>query len=296
MRTIFLVAMLGLLALTSCNKTGRLQTTEAGNQYIITANGDGSVVAEPGYYAYIHARMAVKDSVYFDTRANEGEPTVVPIPTEDTPLASIGPVEDVLRGKKAGDEFTVIYRIDTLEFKPPGLEDEKELRYEISVVEVVDAEVFSQRMAAKQEEAQQLMEAERARGQEAMAIAEATRQAYDAGTLAGVQTKEDGLKYIIHEEGSGTQATAGNVVSVHYIGMLMDGTVFDQSFERGQAITFPLGQGQVIFGWDEGIALLKEGSKASLFIPADLGYGAEESGPIPANSELYFYVELRKVE
>ena len=77
-----------------------------------------------------------------------------------------------------------------------------------------------------------------------------------------------------------------------------DGSVFDQSFEGGMGIPFRLGSGQVIPGWDEGIALLKEGAKATFFIPGDLAYGAQGTpdGSIPPNSELAFYVELEKVQ
>lgn len=109
------------------------------------------------------------------------------------------------------------------------------------------------------------------------------------------QTTASGLQYIIYEEGTGDQAQAGDTVSVHYTGMLEDGTVFDTS-EGGEPIGFVLGQGNVIPGWDEGIALLREGSRARLIIPPDLGYGAQDYGPIPGNSTLIFDVELVSVE
>jgi peptidylprolyl isomerase len=81
---------------------------------------------------------------------------------------------------------------------------------------------------------------------------------------------------------------------VHYHGTLPDGKVFDSSFERGEPIAFQLGTGQVIRGWDEGIALLKEGSKAVLVVNPDLGYGPSGRGPIPPNTDMIFYVELVK--
>ena len=85
-------------------------------------------------------------------------------------------------------------------------------------------------------------------------------------------------------------------VSVNYYGALTDGTVFDNSFERGAPLVFPVGVGQVISGWDEGLMLLNEGSKATFFIPANLGYGENATGSIPANSELIFYVELDELK
>jgi peptidyl-prolyl cis-trans isomerase A (cyclophilin A) len=106
-----------------------------------------------------------------------------------------------------------------------------------------------------------------------------------------------GLYYIIETPGAGAQAVAGKTVSVHYTGLLTDGTKFDSSYDRKQPITFTLGKGQVIPGWDEGIALLKVGSKAKLIIPSELGYGANGAGGvIPPNATLIFETELVDVK
>ncbi|MGV6831503.1 MAG: FKBP-type peptidyl-prolyl cis-trans isomerase, partial [bacterium] len=86
-------------------------------------------------------------------------------------------------------------------------------------------------------------------------------------------------------------------VSVHYKGQLPDGTVFDSSYKRNQPIDFPLGMGQVIPGWDEGISLLKVGDKARFVIPSELAYGSRGAGGvIPPNATLIFDVELMNVK
>ena len=106
-----------------------------------------------------------------------------------------------------------------------------------------------------------------------------------------------GLMYIITEPGSGEQAQAGKTVKVHYTGRLLDGTKFDSSLDRNDPIEFKLGQGMVIKGWDEGIALLKVGGKALLIIPSDLAYGSRGAGGvIPPFSPLTFEVELVSVQ
>ena len=98
-------------------------------------------------------------------------------------------------------------------------------------------------------------------------------------------------------EGKGTQATSGKTVSVHYTGKLSNGTKFDSSYDRGQPIEFPLGEGRVIPGWDEGIALLKVGGKATFIIPPNLAYGSRGAGGvIPPNATLIFEVELMDVK
>lgn len=118
------------------------------------------------------------------------------------------------------------------------------------------------------------------------------------GELAqGFEKTSSGLRYKMVSEGNGKKAEKGKTVSVHYKGMLADGTVFDSSYKRKQPIEFPLGKGHVIEGWDEGIQMLKEGDKARFVIPSHLGYGSRGAGGvIPPNATLVFDVELMKVK
>jgi peptidylprolyl isomerase len=105
-----------------------------------------------------------------------------------------------------------------------------------------------------------------------------------------------GLQYTEVAAGSGPKAEVGSVVKVHYTGTLADGTVFDSSHNRGEPISFPLGIGRVIPGWDEGISLMNEGGQAILVIPPDLAYGEQGAGGvIPPNATLTFEVELVEV-
>lgn len=110
--------------------------------------------------------------------------------------------------------------------------------------------------------------------------------------IAGAQRQESGLYYVPVVEGTGVQPDSGQVVAVHYAGTLLNGQEFDNSVKRGKPIEFKLDVGQVIAGWDEGIALMKQGGKATLLIPSALAYGSRGGGPIPPNSVLRFDVEL----
>ncbi len=107
----------------------------------------------------------------------------------------------------------------------------------------------------------------------------------------------NGLKIEDIKVGEGAEAVAGKQVTVNYEGKLMDGTKFDSSYDHGQPFAFALGAGQVIAGWDQGVAGMKVGGKRRLVIPADLAYGARGAGGvIPPNADLDFTVELLDVK
>ncbi|MDT0651287.1 peptidylprolyl isomerase [Autumnicola edwardsiae] len=113
----------------------------------------------------------------------------------------------------------------------------------------------------------------------------------------GFEKTESGLRYKIEKKGDGPRAEKGKTVSVHYKGMLTDGTVFDSSYKRKQPIEFPIGVGHVIKGWDEGIQMLQVGDEARFVIPSHLGYGERGAGGvIPPNAALVFDVELMDVK
>lgn len=105
-------------------------------------------------------------------------------------------------------------------------------------------------------------------------------------------TTSSGLQYIDVEAGAGAEAAAGHTVDVHYTGWLTDGRKFDSSRDRGEPFSFRLGGGQVIQGWDEGVAGMRVGGRRRLIIPAGLGYGSRGAGPIPPGATLLFNVEL----
>lgn len=113
-------------------------------------------------------------------------------------------------------------------------------------------------------------------------------------TKAGITTLPSGLQYEVLTLGTGRKPTLGSSVTTHYHGTLINGTVFDSSYQRGQPATFPVNG--VIAGWTEALQLMPEGSKYRLYIPADLAYGKRGAGrDIPGDTALIFDVELIKV-
>jgi len=130
-------------------------------------------------------------------------------------------------------------------------------------------------------------------GEERKKAAEAAAKKALGSLTDGMEKTASGLYYQITKEGNGATPEKGAKVSVHYKGTLVDGTVFDSSYQRDQPIEFAVGIGQVIPGWDEGIMLLSKGAGARLVIPSNLAYGSQGAGGvIPPDATLIFDVEL----
>lgn len=185
-------------------------------------------------------------------------------------------------------------------FKASGIETLDVADFSAGVAAVFDGEQPKMSYDEAKAEIQKFFTAMEERQREAAAaIAKVNSEAGEAflkenGTREGVKTTESGLQYEVIEEGNGAMPKAGDDVTVHYTGTLIDGTVFDSSVERGAPATF--GVTQVIPGWVEALQMMKEGAKWRLFIPSNLAYGPNGAGGIIGpNATLIFDVELIKV-
>ena len=225
--------------------------------------------------------MSYKDSIINSTK-NFGGPAEIPCMA---PMFK-GDVMEGLAMMGEGDSALFLMSVDSF-FRgneiPKNMKSGDFLNFNVKLVKVKSAEEVKKEQAMAG--ADQLK-------QDTLQIRE-----YLKKNNIKAQRTASGLYYTFTKKGNdGAKAMAGKTVAVHYTGKLMDGKIFDSSRDRGEPISFPLGVGQVIPGWDEGIALLKEGDAAMLFIPSSLGYGSRGAGPIPANSILIFDVELMSVK
>lgn len=287
-----LFSMVSFLLVTGC-KQGE-NKTPSGYEYRIVTKGSGEK-AKPDSYVYF--TLLIKDETGKILQSMEEGPNmpIMYIDKEDAKNTEPNPILDVLKECRIGDVIVLVMPVDSMENQPPDLAGMKYIEYEMNIKNITDKAGYEKYMAdleAKMKEERMVSM------QKLPAIEELVKNTindYKSGTLKP-QATASGLKYHIIEEGEGEKAKAGQTVQVQYYGALNTGAQFDNSFTRGQSFSFPLGQGRVIKGWDEGLALMNKGTKAFLFVPAELGYGAEESPQIPANSELIFYVELENIK
>ncbi|RYZ52534.1 MAG: peptidylprolyl isomerase, partial [Sphingobacteriales bacterium] len=194
-----------------------------------------------------------------------------------------------------GDSAVISMSIDSMrtamtkrgQLVPPFLEKRKKLIYEVVMVSIKSDSVIR-----KEREVQ-------AQGQQT--IDEQKLQEYFTKNNLQPTRAASGLYYVMSAPGSGNTPKPGQAVTVNYTGKTIDGTTFDTNldpqFGHAEPFTFVIGQGQVIQGWDEGVAMMRKGGKAKLFVPSGLAYGPNSPAPtVPPNSILIFDVEVLKIE
>ena len=247
-----------------------VQSTPSGIYYNIETPGEGEESPDNSSLVTAHYHGMLLDGTVFDSSVDRGEPFqfslggVVPGWQEAIPML-----------KKGGKGKFLIP--SELAYGPRGaggvIPPNSVLAFDIELIDFEDPAVA----AAKQN-----------------AIDKQLISQYIEEQGLTTQTTESGIHYVMEKEGTGVSPTVASEVTVHYHGTLLDGTVFDSSVDRGETISFPLGQ--VIPGWQEAIPLLKTGGKAKFIIPSSLAYGPRPAGKIPPNSVLVFDVELFDVK
>ncbi|MDX1406651.1 MAG: FKBP-type peptidyl-prolyl cis-trans isomerase [Saprospiraceae bacterium] len=280
--------------LTACSGSDQSARTDSGYEYVMLHDVPGET-AKPGDYVFVWTNFLVSgDSSLFNTRETDPEPAAIPIPDGDTDLPSnMSAVQDVLQLASIGDSIRLIYPVDSFDNRPPALENEEYVWYDLTVVDIMDNDSYLAWVQQKQEQQAAAAQQLEATGNEINALLQERLSAYKAGTLEGeIQRTPSGLGYLIEEEGEpGTTPAPGERIKAHYYGVFAEsGEMFDNSYRRGRTYDFNVGEGSVIKGWDEGFALINKGGAAILFIPPALGYGETGYGSIPANAELIFHV------
>lgn len=268
------------------------ETLTAGGYRMVNYTNKTGEKVQLGQTLELAVDTYVGDSLVSSLRRDYGGPREIEMPTtEQLAGQPLPPIFDALLLMTEGDSATVYQPIDSTirTMLPPELQDQKELHFNIVVVNIkTPAEI-----AAAQAEAEKEAAAAKARGEEVGKLVNNTLADYKANKLGDrLKKTASGLEYVVLEAGQPGSIAEGDEVMTHYYGVLKsDGTMFDNSFDRGEALNFPVGQ--LIPGFNEGMILLGHGGKGVLFIPYELAYGENEAGPIPAKSDLVFYLELK---
>jgi len=265
--------------------------TEDNLFYTIEEEGDGPR-PQVGDFVQVHYTGTFLDGKKFDSSKDRDEPFIFPLGQGRVikgwdlgiPLLKVG-------GK------ATLYVPHTLGYGPEGagggvIPPYAPLKFEVELLKIMTKEEYETdqeaSLARRREEYLQAALAQLQRDRE-------TIDAYAIDKQMIVQRTRTGVTYSVTQQGTGPKPTKGQQVAVHYEGRLLSGQVFDSSYQRNQPIAFPIGEGKVIPGWDEGIALFNEGGKGTIIIPSPMAYGPREMGTIPANSILVFDIELVKV-
>lgn len=294
---ILFVSLSILLSLNQCadrNQGEDLVITPSGYEMVWHERGEGDK-AEAGDYLFFSVAYSIDDSILFDTRMRPDTPSIQLPPIEDEETID-DPVFNAFRLMVPGDSVTISQRGDQMEMDQFEL-GENTLDFHITLYEIMAEEEHNQKMAESQEKRMKEMAKLMEREEEVQAFSKDVLQQYKDNALGDdlIET-ESGLKYVIHEKGSGAPIQQGESATVHYYGLIIDsGEMFDNSFQRGEPFALNVGAGMVIPGWDEALLLLNRGAKASVFIPYDLAYGMEGRPPvIPEQSDLMFYMEVQE--
>jgi FKBP-type peptidyl-prolyl cis-trans isomerase FkpA len=280
--------------LSSCGKEPNYKKSDNGLEYYFYEDKEGTTAKVGDFVTLNFIYKTSTDSVLRNTW-KDGNPIQVVV----QPPTFKGGLEEGLQLLSEGDSASFRMSADSLFKKtfmaprPSFIDSASKITFIMKVIKIQDKATFEKEQAKMMEERKKAMEAQMANQK---GIDDKLIQEFLTTNKLTAQKTESGVYYTITKPGKGAKPAPGSLVQVNYTGKLLNGTVFDSSVGK-DPLEFPVGVGQVIPGWDEGISLLNEGCKATLYIPSPLGYGPMAAGEkIPANSVLVFDVELVKIK
>jgi FKBP-type peptidyl-prolyl cis-trans isomerase len=274
--------------------------------YAFIVDKPGKIHPQEGDNITVNMQSVFKNNIMFNTAvAFKGKPAVYNV----NKPAFKGDFIEAIMLMTPGDSMVCLVDADALysntkNKKPDYIKSGDKLQYFVKLISIKSKEqVQKEQQEAIMKQIKEQEAKQKAAAAKQMIVDDKKLKAYFASQHISPSKTASGLYYIIKEEGTGEQAMPGDSVAVNYTGKLLDGTRFDSNedtaFHHVVPYQFILGQGAVIKGWDEGIALLKAGTKATLYIPSPLAYGSQSRPPvsgnpkgIPSNSIQVFDLQL----
>ncbi len=295
------VVILGIFAISfcllSCQSGGGDTSSLVEGYHTEIYDRPGGDKVMPGQYIKFDLDILDDKGELLQSLRSQPTKPIMYIPMEGEE-AQKNPLIDLLSQAQNNDSLAIFITKDSMPQPAQMMGENEFLEYRMKVLDVLSKEAYEEMKNKEQAEAMAL--AGQMKEKEAGALEESVKilEDYKAGKYkAQTKSLDNGLKYVLLNEGAGPGSNKGQTIEVSYVGMLQDGTMFDNSFRAGRNFSFQIGTGQVIPGWDTGMALMPVGSKALLDIPPAIGYGERGSPPvIPANADLYFVVEVFSIK
>jgi FKBP-type peptidyl-prolyl cis-trans isomerase FkpA len=287
----YLLVLSLFVFITSCQSGGGDFKTKNGYTYTVHTKGKGTKAKETDV-VFFSVKLLADSTVLQDNNDPNNLPSMQ-LPRAWEKITPPNPFFEIFAKGNVGDSLTLHIPVDSLPKGNPDLMGKKMINYIITIKDIKDSVAFAKFVEGKNAERAKKVEMSAGRIPEIQKSLTDLLAQYKSKSLK-LEKTSTGLQYLIQEKGTGLVAKKNDMVAVNYYGVTTDGKEFDNSYKAGEPIKFPVGTGNVIPGWDEALMLLPTGTKAVLFIPSNLAYGAQGSGPIPANAELVFYVEVEK--
>lgn len=288
---ILLFSALVLITLLSCNKSryDQFEITESGLHYRIVSSGSSKQINDGDILTLDLKYFSIKDSLLFDSK-RLGRPFMIKVEKSEFK----GDLMEGFRLLHMGDSAQFILSADSFFTKslrgelPKEFKKGSDMKFSLRVKAVQSEKDFKAMQQKEMDKRKEL--AEKNKLAEDSLISK-----YIAEQKITQKPDKNGIYVIEKKKGKGGTVNKGDTILVHYRGSLLDGKVFDSSYDRGEPAKFPIGIGMVIPGWDEAIPGMRAGSEARLIIPSAKAYGAMENERIPAFSPLVFDIEIQKV-
>lgn len=288
------LVLMTILALNSClsDKRDYPDVNSQGHRYTYHYHSNGRQ-ARAGEHILYHVYQRADDSLVNNSRARPIQPRLV-VPDSSQAKKLRNPINEALLRMAVGDSLTISIPMNEIAQRPAGFSDYQYLHFDLVVTDIQSAEKFRQEIEDERQRSTNRRDISQSRKKEIKTQLLRTLTAYMKGALDdSLKEKPSGLKYYVHELGNGALPKAGELIRVYFYCMFPSGETLTHTFDHGEPYQFLLNEGTVIPAWEEAMADLPPGSRATLFVPPHLAYGEDGKPPsIPPKTELIYYIEV----
>lgn len=275
-----LLSLLLISLLSACGSDADYRTTPGGYKYVVHIENGGETPSF-GDIVYYRSIIRTEDTVFYQTgKSNLIERARIP-EADDPGVKRMNHVLDALMQMSKGDSVTLYFPMDSMEYVPPAYKNVKQLIYELAMIDFESEEKTVREQVKRMDPVRE--------------STVAFFQEYVRGELDDeLSTTDSGIKYLIHNEGSGLKPNEGQKVFIDFLALDLSGRAFDNSYQRSVPFFVRWGDPRLLPGWTEALSLLSKGGDGTFIIPAQLAYGAtgNKTLGVPENMDILVYFEM----